>query len=739
MSIWSILEYTTAISIVGLLILGMKRIFHDKLDARWHYFIWLVLLVRMIVPVDFDWIRTPLSIFQQLPVEKWFEKSALLMEKWGYGEHVQLIWTVYLCGALALTAVYLISWLALGVKIMRAPEADAETYAYVQEIAEKYRLKGCKRIRICESNTPYIFGVFAPILVLPANHVRPQEAIIVHELLHMRCKDVLINLALHVVRVINWFNPFVWMLCSMVQNDSEALCDQRVLERCGREQASEYGEMLIYMTAGRRPNPVKIGTSNMASSFKNVKTRIQRIKDFRSVPADIGFVTLCITLVLTVASIGSSAEEYNTLKIPVINSRRDLERGLLEARCYHAPTPHQAIYLFLRGTLERNLFYRMAVMPQEHVEGFENFAKICLEAGLVNEEDYGSVETWDPEEYSPYYPKEMYELSAFTIYGLQYDEEKGSATVQAIFQMDDSGEDYAEWKLELTNEDGWKVWLTEETGRIEESANGAYVPEPLIYGCSMLGDFKVEIMGYNSGEFRALNNQWYTTWFNQYPTATDEEFPLFYGWEIQNKRLYMTYVGDEDLTGRQIAVVSGGVEDDVDTVSLVVEIKDVLTRMLEEAKEKAEETGDKLIVEDAQNLVNEVMAKVVGNERLTRADLEEIGKKLGIVVEENTDEQADITNEYLEVLKRLDEIPQEDYVDWTHTLYGSVSTSDGKSYQKYEGEELMSGKRNFLSGGGSGYDEPGHGWTAEDEISAYVKIYINGELVQEGYVWSQNH
>jgi len=57
MNIWSVLEYTAVISVVGLLILGMKRIFHDKLDARWHYFIWLVLLVRMIVPVDFQLLR----------------------------------------------------------------------------------------------------------------------------------------------------------------------------------------------------------------------------------------------------------------------------------------------------------------------------------------------------------------------------------------------------------------------------------------------------------------------------------------------------------------------------------------------------------------------------------------------------------------------------------------------------------------------------------------------------------
>lgn len=732
MSIWNIFEYTTVVSVVGLLILGMKRIFHDKLDARWHYFIWLVLLVRMIVPVNFKWIRTPLSIFQQLPVEKWFEKGQILAEKRGLEGIFELLGKVYLWGALGLAFVYLISWLMLWVKILRAPKADEETFEYVQEIARKYHLKSCKRIRICESNTPYIFGVFSPILVLSSNDMRPQETIIVHELLHMRCKDVLINLALHAVRVMNWFNPFVWMVCSMVQNDSEALCDQRVLERCGQEQASEYGEMLIYMTAGRRPNPVKIGTSNMASSFKNIKTRIQRIKDFRRVPAGIGFVTLCITLMLTVASIGSSAEEYSALKTPVVNSRKDLERGLLEARCYHAPTPHQAIYLFLRSAMERNLFYRMAVMPEEYAEGFEDFAKNCLETGLVYEEDYGSVETWDPELYSPYYPLEMDDVERFTIYNLQCDETSGKATVVAQYAGMTSWDVYAEWKLELVYEDGWKVWLVEESQKQNEQEDGVYIPEPILYGSTMLEDFKVEVLAFNEGSFNSLNSRTGMIYFS-HDVSTEESFPLFYSMEYISHRIYLTYMGEEDLTGREVRVETAATLEELETVSLAENIKDAMLWVLSEANLQAEETGDKLIVEDAQNLVNEIRIKLVSDDDLTMEELVEIGKLLGVVDVDsgNMEDSNSGTVDNINVAIKS--------IDWSEYLYSSASSSDGSSYHNYEGEKLMDGQSRLLAGGGSGYGEPGHSWTAEDTLGTYIRIYIDGELVQEGSVWSQNH
>ena len=54
MSVWQIAEYSMVVSVVALLILGMKRLFHDKLDARWHYFIWLVLAIRMVVPFSLN-------------------------------------------------------------------------------------------------------------------------------------------------------------------------------------------------------------------------------------------------------------------------------------------------------------------------------------------------------------------------------------------------------------------------------------------------------------------------------------------------------------------------------------------------------------------------------------------------------------------------------------------------------------------------------------------------------------
>ena len=86
MDIWVIWEYSASITVIGLLIWLIKLIFHDKLDARWHYYIWLVLLARVLVPVRVRPVPTPLSIFREIPLGKWMEMGRILAQEKGCAE-----------------------------------------------------------------------------------------------------------------------------------------------------------------------------------------------------------------------------------------------------------------------------------------------------------------------------------------------------------------------------------------------------------------------------------------------------------------------------------------------------------------------------------------------------------------------------------------------------------------------------------------------------------------------------
>jgi uncharacterized protein (TIGR03435 family) len=81
---------------------------------------------------------------------------------------------------------------------------------------------------------PGIFGVFRPVLLLPtgiADRLSPAqfEAVVAHELMHVRRRDNLWA-ALHaIVQAIFWFNPLVWWMGGRLVAEREQACDEAVL------------------------------------------------------------------------------------------------------------------------------------------------------------------------------------------------------------------------------------------------------------------------------------------------------------------------------------------------------------------------------------------------------------------------------------------------------------------------------------------------------------------------------
>jgi bla regulator protein blaR1 len=86
---------------------------------------------------------------------------------------------------------------------------------------------------------PGVFGVFQPVLMLPEGiferlPVAQVEAVIAHELCHVRHRDNLIA-AIHMfVETVFWFHPLVWWIGKRMVEDRERACDEEVL-RLGSE------------------------------------------------------------------------------------------------------------------------------------------------------------------------------------------------------------------------------------------------------------------------------------------------------------------------------------------------------------------------------------------------------------------------------------------------------------------------------------------------------------------------
>jgi bla regulator protein blaR1 len=84
-------------------------------------------------------------------------------------------------------------------------------------------------------NSPFTIGFLKPVILLPAAvvchlSIEQTEAILLHELAHIKRNDYFINLIIQFIRAILFYNPFVKMFVKTIEREREKSCDELVLQ-----------------------------------------------------------------------------------------------------------------------------------------------------------------------------------------------------------------------------------------------------------------------------------------------------------------------------------------------------------------------------------------------------------------------------------------------------------------------------------------------------------------------------
>ncbi len=99
------------------------------------------------------------------------------------------------------------------------------------------------RIRIFESariKIPQVFGSVKPVLLVPAELIsgipaNQVEAIIAHELAHIKRHDFLVNVVQSLVEVLFFYHPAVWWMSNFIRKERENSCDDMAMQYCEEE------------------------------------------------------------------------------------------------------------------------------------------------------------------------------------------------------------------------------------------------------------------------------------------------------------------------------------------------------------------------------------------------------------------------------------------------------------------------------------------------------------------------
>lgn len=299
-------------SVIGIIIALLKKLLHNRLSPKWHYFIWTVLILKLIIPFGPE---SSISLFNAKPwvtvqssVSNVYDQAiSPAVQEEVSGEQVrplpsieqtlgnsyssllivqavQVLPYIWIFGALLLAFWLFHTYCLIRRKLQKSNTKPPQSLYIILENCK--RRMGVKRdIEIIIQDiidSPSLFGVISPKILLTPKTLALSDKeisyILLHELAHYQRRDPFANCVLLLLQVIHWFNPVIWYCFRMIRSDMEIAADDKVLSVLWQGEEKDYGKALLTVLASfntPRFFPRLIG---MIDEKKNIMRRIKMIK-----------------------------------------------------------------------------------------------------------------------------------------------------------------------------------------------------------------------------------------------------------------------------------------------------------------------------------------------------------------------------------------------------------------------------------------------------------------------------
>lgn len=306
--LWAFLLQTLSVSGVAALLLLIKWLFRDKLPPKWHFGVWGVLGVMMLVPAGWNGHYTLVNwqfvveLLKGLAGDYSFTQVLFPVPVITGMPNTVIEWlfAVYVTGVIVFIVRYIVLYARLRKALFEGQDAPDSILEQVDHIAAQLNVKPCRVIMVSGVPSAFVCGIFHPVLVVPASE-SIDDKIIMHELFHLKSRDTIWSIVICALRCLHWCNPLIVYCAGCASNDMEARCDQRVLEQLEGEERRDYGMALLSMVNERFARTP--GTTCVNNGGKRIRERIETIARFKKYPVGMRLVSICVVVLLTTALI----------------------------------------------------------------------------------------------------------------------------------------------------------------------------------------------------------------------------------------------------------------------------------------------------------------------------------------------------------------------------------------------------------------------------------------------------
>ena len=332
--VW-LMQTTLIGSMVICLILVAQKTLGGKLGPRWCHALWLVLLVRLLLPwapssrislgnLIPTWDQ-PIQSQQRsettppprgnrsvratedpvaMPVQGQDRTVAVTRQATptvgmpvtirnepkprfaSLGHALPIVWFVgaILVGVYILMSNFALWWLVKG----EPPLVDQTTLELFERCKAQMNVQSL--VVLIPSNqikSPALFGFIRPRLLLPAEMIEKatreeMRYVFLHELAHLKRYDIYLGWLTSLLQIVHWFNPLVWLAFYRMRTDRELACDALVLTTMGQEKSQEYGGAIVGLLrrfSRSRSLPAMAGILENRAQLKRRMTMIAQFND----------------------------------------------------------------------------------------------------------------------------------------------------------------------------------------------------------------------------------------------------------------------------------------------------------------------------------------------------------------------------------------------------------------------------------------------------------------------------
>ena len=324
-----------------------------RYSAKWRYLLWLVIAVRLCIPVQINLPEPMMGMRMEVPSvqnsaravletknpeylirsdadkELMKEMRETVSEANGYMLHVDFtvpddhdFFDFFLAYPDVLWMIGVLSFLIWqgrkysSFKKMlyrnRRKVMDAAVLDCFYTLCRELNIEKRPEIYFCEPlPSPLCVGFMHPAVYINSEDREEKDLrlILKHELIHCKRKDLWFKGILMLARALHFFNPFVHWMTKLAEKDMELSCDLAVMENCDMKEREAYSMAILRTVKEANSKNMRMSTA-FSGEKEELKARFENIFDMTAKKRGIALFTAAALLVCGgTAFVGCTAPE----------------------------------------------------------------------------------------------------------------------------------------------------------------------------------------------------------------------------------------------------------------------------------------------------------------------------------------------------------------------------------------------------------------------------------------------